>query len=153
MLQQPQQQQQPGSSSTTTGTTTTVSGSSRGSSNGSSTTSGRAVAVLYCNRAAALLAVGQYADALADCCAAAAHDGAYARPWKVRDRASEEAECVVSILELATDCLAGLTLTSNCVWCERFGMLLVLCTYARANVVLHSSPCAPKHTCAHTCAL
>ncbi len=43
----------------------------------------RVIAVLYCNRAAALLAAGSYTDAVADCCAASAYDGQYARAWQV----------------------------------------------------------------------
>lgn len=43
----------------------------------------RVVAVLYCNRAAALLAAGSYIDAVADCCAASAYDGQYPRAWQV----------------------------------------------------------------------
>ncbi len=43
----------------------------------------RMISALYCSRAAAHVAMRLYPDAVADCCAASAHDEAYAKPWKV----------------------------------------------------------------------
>ncbi|GIL80471.1 hypothetical protein Vretifemale_9669, partial [Volvox reticuliferus] len=47
----------------------------------------RMVSALYCSRAAAHVAMRLYADAVADCCAASAHDEMYAKPWKCRAEA------------------------------------------------------------------
>ncbi|GLC52653.1 Cytochrome c oxidase subunit 1 [Pleodorina starrii] len=47
----------------------------------------RMISALYCSRAAAHVAMQLYADAVADCCAATAHDEAYAKPWKCRAEA------------------------------------------------------------------
>ncbi|GLI70842.1 hypothetical protein VaNZ11_015837, partial [Volvox africanus] len=47
----------------------------------------RMVSALYCSRAAAHVAMRLYADAVADCCAASAHDETYAKPWKCRAEA------------------------------------------------------------------
>jgi hypothetical protein len=44
-------------------------------------------AVLYCNRAAALQALGHHLDAVADCCVAAHLDGRYPRVLQVGGRA------------------------------------------------------------------